>query len=62
VAEIAKAEGMVVTQVRRVLRLTLFAPEVVERPAGSPDAVLERVMHRPWPNGWSDQARMESPQ
>jgi len=31
VAEIAEAEGMDVTQVRRVMRLTLLAPEVVER-------------------------------
>ncbi len=61
VAEIAKAEGMDVTQVRRVLRLTLLAPEVVERLAGSPNAVLERVMRRPWPNGWSDQVRILPP-
>ena len=50
VAEIAEAEGMDVTQVRRVMRLTLLAPEVVERLVGSPDAVLEKVMRRPWPN------------
>ena len=60
-AEIAEAEGMDVTQVRRVMRLTLLAPEVVERLAGSPDAVLEKVMRRPWPNGWSDQTRMLAP-
>ena len=41
VAEIAEVEGMDVTQVRRVMRLTLLAPEVVERLVGSPDAVLE---------------------
>jgi hypothetical protein len=46
---------MDVTQVRRVMRLTLLAPEVVERLVGSPDAVLEKVMRRPWPNGWGDQ-------
>ncbi len=50
-----EAEGMDVTQVRRVMRLTLLAPDVVERLAGSPDAVLEKVMRRPWPNGWGDQ-------
>src|SRR5690606_41173454 len=61
VAEIAEAEGMDVTQVRRVMRLTRLAPEVVERLAGSPDAVLEKVMRRPWPNGWSDQTRMLAP-
>jgi hypothetical protein len=50
VAEIATAEGMDVTQVRRVMRLTLLAPEVVERLVGAPDIVLEKVMRRPWPN------------
>lgn len=61
VAEIAEVEGINVTQVRRVMRLTLLAPEVVERLAGSPDAVLEKVMRRPWPNGWFDQIRMLVP-
>ena len=55
VAEIAKAEGVDVTQVRRVMRLTLLAPEVVERLVRSPDAVLEKVMRRPWPNAWAAQ-------
>ena len=55
VAEIAKAEGMDVTQVRRVMRLTLLAPEVVEQLVGSPDAVLEKVMRRPWPSSWTAQ-------
>ncbi len=58
VAEIAEAEGMDVTQVRRVMRLTLLAPEVVERLVGSPDAVLEKVMRRPWPNGWCAQKNL----
>jgi len=57
VAEIAEAEGVDVTQVRRVMRLTLLAPEVVERLVGSPDAVLEKVMRRPWPNAWDKQIR-----
>jgi hypothetical protein len=61
VAEIAEAEGIDVTQVRRVLRLTLLAPEVLERLAGLPDAVLEKVMRRPWPYGWSDQVRLFAP-
>ena len=58
VAEIAKAEGMDVTQVRRVMRLTLLAPEVVERLVGSPDAVLEKVMRRPWPSSWNAQTQV----
>ena len=33
---------MDVTQMRRVMRLTLLTPEVVERLVGSPDAVLEK--------------------
>jgi hypothetical protein len=58
VADIANAEGMDVTQVRRVMRLTLLAPEVIERLVGAPDMVLEQVMRRPWPLSWSDQRKM----
>ena len=58
VTEIATAEGMDVTQVRRVMRLTLLAPEVIERLVGAPDIVLEQVMRRPWPSGWSNQMRV----
>ena len=57
-AEIATAEGMDVTQVRRVMRLTLLAPEVIERLAGAPDILLEQVMRRPWPIGWDEQMRI----
>lgn len=58
ITEIAVAEGMDVTQVRRVMRLTLLAPEVIERLAGAPDIVLEQVMRRPWPLSWSEQRQM----
>lgn len=58
VAEIAEAEKMDVTQVRRLMRLTLLAPEVVARLIDSPDAVLEKVMRRPWPNDWSSQVHI----
>jgi len=58
VADIAKAEGMDVTQVRRVVRLTLLAPEVIERLVAAPDILLEQVMRRTWPNSWSDQMRV----
>ncbi len=61
VAEIAEAEGVDVTHVRRVMRLTLLAPDVVEWLANSPDAALEKVMRRPWPNGWIDQMRGLAP-
>ena len=59
VIDIAEAEGVDVKQVRRVMRLTLLAPEVVERLVGSPDAVLEKVMRRPWPPSWENQRRMQ---
>jgi hypothetical protein len=55
VAEIAEAEGMDVTQVRRLLRLTLLAPEVLGILANSSDVVLEAVMRRPWPSSWAAQ-------
>ncbi|MGQ9862823.1 MAG: LacI family transcriptional regulator [Thiobacillaceae bacterium] len=57
VADIAKAEGMDVTQVRRVLRLTLLAPEVIERLVGASDFLLEQVMRGTWPDGWGEQMR-----
>jgi hypothetical protein len=60
VAQIAEAEGVDVTQVRRLLRLTLLAPEVVERLVGTPGAVLEQVMRRPWPHVWADQTHVLS--
>jgi hypothetical protein len=44
VAEIAKAEGMDVTQVRRLLRLALLPPKVVERVVGTPGVTLGEVM------------------
>ena len=56
--DIAEAEGMDVTQVRRVMRLVLLAPEVIERLAGSPDAVLEQVMRRSWPSSWDTQSHV----
>lgn len=61
VADLAEAEGIDVTQVRRVIRLTLLAPEVIERLVGAPNIVLEQVMRRPWPNGWSGQMRVLAP-
>lgn len=55
VSEIAEAEGMDVTQVRRIMRLTLLAPEVMAWLIESPEAVLEKVIRRPWPNSWAVQ-------
>lgn len=55
VADIAEAEGIDVTQVRRLMRLTLLTPKLVERLSNSPDAVLEKVMRRSWPSNWAAQ-------
>lgn len=43
-AEIAEAEGMDVTQVRRVIRLTLLAPCTIERLASSAAVSLDAVL------------------
>lgn len=61
-AEIAKSEGMDVTQVRRVMRLTLLAPEIVEWLAGSPDVVLEQVIRRSGPSNWISQRTVLLPE
>jgi hypothetical protein len=57
VAEIAEAEGINVTQVRRLLRLVLLAPEVVERLVGTHEATLEAVMRRSWSDAWIGQTQ-----
>jgi hypothetical protein len=61
VAEIAEAEEINVTQVRRLLRLTLLAPVVVERLAGTSETALEQLMRCPWPTTWKDQVRVLLP-
>lgn len=61
VDEIAEAEDIDVTQVRRVMRLTLLAPEVIERLISTPGVVLEQVMRRPWLHSWKDQSRVLVP-
>lgn len=58
VADIAKAEGLDTSQVHRLMRLTLLAPEVLERLVNKPDLPVERLLGRPWPYGWPDQARV----
>lgn len=57
-AEIAQAEGIDVTQVRRLLRLTLLAPEVIEHLIGTSGIALEQVLRRPWPSAWDEQTRL----
>lgn len=58
VAEIADAEEINVTQVRRLMRLTLLAPAVVEQLVGTTETALEQLMRCPWPTAWKDQIRV----
>ena len=55
VAEIAEAEEINVTQVRRLMRLNLLAPAVVEQLVGTTETALEQLMRCPWPTTWKDQ-------
>ena len=57
VAEIAEAEEINVTQVRRLMRLTLLAPAVVEQLVGTSETALEQLMRCPLPNTWNEQMR-----
>ncbi|AMP36250.1 hypothetical protein HI806_00980 [Ralstonia solanacearum] len=58
VIEVAETEGIDVTQVRRLLRLTLLAPEVVEHLIATPAVALEPVIRRTWPTAWSAQVKV----
>ena len=55
VDDIARAEGMGVTQVRRLLRLVLLAPAVIEALLRDPAHTLEDVLRRPWAAHWGNQ-------
>ena len=57
-AEIAEAEGMDVTQVRRVMRLTLLAPCTIERLASSADVSLDAILRRPVAPLWKAQSQI----
>ncbi len=58
IADIAAAEGIDVTQARRLLRLTLLAPAVVEPLLANPDVAvnLEAVLRRAIPRDWREQS------
>lgn len=58
VAALAATEGLDSSQVHRLMRLALLAPNVVERLLSMPDLPVERVLGRPWPYGWADQAKV----
>lgn len=56
VSDIAAAEGMNATQVRRIMRLALLAPRLVERLANSPaDFMLESFTRAHWLKDWEEQ-------
>ena len=58
ITDIAAAEGIDVTQARRLLRLTLLAPAVVEPLLANPDVAvnLEAVLRRAIPRDWQAQS------
>ena len=57
ITDIAAAEGIDVTQARRLLRLTLLAPAVVANLIANPDVAinLESVLRRVMPLHWQAQ-------
>ena len=58
VAEIAEIEGIDTSQVHRLMRLTLLAPDMVEKLVSQPGLTAEKVLGRPWPYGWQEQVRL----
>ena len=58
IADIAAAESIDVTQARRLLRLTLLAPAVVDNLLANPDVSinLEAVLRRAIPRDWREQS------
>jgi hypothetical protein len=61
VQEIADSESIDVSLVRRFLRLTLLAPEVIERLLADTDAKLDPLIRKPLPHDWQVQRRMLTP-
>ena len=58
IGDIAQLEGLDVTQVRRLLRLTLLAPGLLETIVGKAELTfinLEFVLRRSMPNNWHAQ-------
>ncbi len=58
VAIIAQVEGIDVTQVRRLLRLCLLAPAVIEGLQERGDLYLDAIMRARWPSGWAQQVKV----
>lgn len=57
VTEVARMEGVDVTQVRRLLRLTLLAPTILERLMDSSICSLDSLLRQSLPLEWSSQIR-----
>lgn len=57
VAEIAQAEDIDLTQVRRLLRLNLLAPQVLESLMQSSSPRLDDIIRTRWPVGWARQEK-----
>ena len=57
ITDIAAAEGIDVTQARRLLRLTLLAPAVLDNLLANPDVAvnLESLLRRVMPLDWQEQ-------
>lgn len=60
VDEIAHAEGHDVSYVRRLLRITLLAPELVGRLTAGASTGLDDLLGRPVPWNWHEQARRQT--
>lgn len=58
IAEIAQREGIDVTQVRRLLRLGLLAPQVIESLERAGSTHLDAVIRTRWPIEWAEQMRV----
>lgn len=60
VEALARAEKIGVTQVRRLLWLSLLAPDVIDALARTTDVRLDGVIRARWPTSWSRQAEVIS--
>ncbi|MFW8566177.1 hypothetical protein [Orrella sp. 11846] len=53
---IAQLEGLDASHVRRLLRLTLLAPTVIDQMVNSESLSFDRIVRTPWPDDWWRQA------
>lgn len=55
VADIARIEELDASYVRRLLRLTLIAPAVIQVLMQKDHVGISEMLSRPWPSDWSEQ-------